>query len=120
MFFVGAGMAYVFLPNQAASLATISRAQTGRATTIANVGRQLGAASGVAALSTVLAAAGASASVDPQSYRVALLVAAVFALLGSVAALSVPDREAAETMQPRTRRDTSVSLRPAKTAAGTD
>ena len=42
MFFVGFCMAYVFLPNQAASLATISRAQTGRATTLTNVQRQVG------------------------------------------------------------------------------
>ena len=54
MFLIGASMAFMFLPNQAASMATISRAQTGRATTIFNVQRQLGAAVGVAALSTVL------------------------------------------------------------------
>ena len=53
MFVVGTGMACVFLPNQAASLATISRSETGRATTIANVQRQVGAAVGVAALGSV-------------------------------------------------------------------
>lgn len=101
MFGVGAGMAYVFLPNQAASLATITRAQTGRATTITNVARQVGAAGGVAALSTVLAAAGARVGTDPGPYRVALMVAAGFALVGALAATRVPDSEAAETMRPR-------------------
>jgi EmrB/QacA subfamily drug resistance transporter len=103
MFFVGFCMAYVFLPNQAASLATITRSQTGRATTISNVQRQVGAALGVAALSTVLALASAHAGgpSDPAPYRAALLVAASFALVGSLFALLVPDEEAAETMRPR-------------------
>jgi EmrB/QacA subfamily drug resistance transporter len=100
MFMVGAGMAYVFLPNQAASLATISRTDTGRATTIANVQRQVGAAVGVAALGSVLAAVGAlgGSATDFTAYRVAFLVAAVLALVGAVSALRVPDDEAAETM----------------------
>jgi EmrB/QacA subfamily drug resistance transporter len=102
MFLVGAGMACIFLPNQAASLATISRAQTGRATTIANVQRQLGAAIGVAALSSVLAAAGGEeAAADVAAFRAALFVAAAFAFVGALAALRVPDEEAAETMRPR-------------------
>ncbi len=105
MFAVGFCMAYVFLPNQAASLATISRARTGRASTIANVQRQVGAALGVAALSTVLATIGATAAgpSDPAPYRAALLVAAALALVGAFAAIKVPDEEAAETMRPRDR-----------------
>lgn len=105
MFFVGFCMAYVFLPNQAASLATISPARTGRATTISNVQRQVGAALGVAALSSVLAAVAATADgpTDPAPYRAALLTAACFALLGAFSALRVPDEEAAETMRPRER-----------------
>ncbi|MFN8592193.1 MAG: DHA2 family efflux MFS transporter permease subunit [Thermomicrobiales bacterium] len=102
MFLVGAGMANVFIPNQAASLATITRAQTGRATTIANVQRQLGAALGVAALSSVLIATAAADSGEPDmaSFRTALFVSAALACVGAVAALRVPDREAAETMRP--------------------
>ena len=101
MFVLGAGMAYVFLPNQAASLATISRSDTGRATTIANVQRQVGAAVGVAALGSVLAAVGAIGrdATSFTAYRVAFLVAAGLALVGAVSALRVPDDEAAETMQ---------------------
>jgi EmrB/QacA subfamily drug resistance transporter len=102
MFGVGAGMAYVFLPNQAASLATISRAQTGRATTMTNVQRQVGGAIGVAAASSVLAIAGATQGApDAAAFRAALVVAAGFALAGAIAARHVPDEEAAETMRPR-------------------
>ncbi len=112
MFMVGFGMAYVFLPNQAASLATISRADTGRATTFTNIQRQVGAAIGVAALSSVLAVAGSSGggATDPTAYRAAFLVAALFALTGALLALRVPDAEAAETMRPFP----SVPPRPAR------
>jgi hypothetical protein len=108
----------MFLPNQAASMATISRAQTGRATTIFNVQRQLGAAVGVAALSTVLALAGGSAtgvSAAP-AYRAALFAAAGFALVGAVAASAVPDEEAAETMRPRHERAATPELQAVETA----
>jgi EmrB/QacA subfamily drug resistance transporter len=117
MFLVGAGMAYVFLPNQAASLATISHAQTGRASTIANVLRQLGAALGIAALSSVLAAAGSQGVVeaDASAYRAALFVAAGFSVLGALAALSVPDEEAHETMQARRESSAAGSLQTAET-----
>src|SRR5215216_6033233 len=118
MFVVGAGMAYVFLPNQAASLATISRSDTGRATTIANIQRQLGAAVGVAALGSVLAVAGAVGgnTTSFMAYRVAFLVAAVLALVGAVSALRVPDDEATETMQVRAKRSRRGDLQPAEAA----
>ena len=116
MFGVGFGMAYVFLPNQAASLATISRADTGRATTFTNIQRQVGAALGVATLSSVLAAAGSAAAdaVDPAAYRAAFFFAAGFALIGSLLALRVPDAEAAETMVARGKRATSRETRAAE------
>lgn len=100
MFLVGFCMAYVFLPNQAASLATISRAQTGRATTISNVQRQVGAAFGVATLSTIVGAFAVGPS-DATPYRLALFAASTFALIGAFAALRIPDEQAAETMRPR-------------------
>jgi MFS family permease len=112
MFLIGAGMAYVFLPNQAASLATISREATGRAATMMSVQRQLGAAVGVAVLSSVLTSVGptqrnAVGMVVPHlaAYRAAFLAAAGFAAIGALIALGVPDRDAAETMRPRFVRD---------------
>jgi EmrB/QacA subfamily drug resistance transporter len=111
MFFLGTGMACIFLPNQAASLATISRERTGRATMFMSVQRQLGAAVGVAILSTVLAAVGAT-QIDPfgveqphlAAYRAAFLTAAVLALIGSGFAFLVPDEDAAESMRVRSRK----------------
>jgi EmrB/QacA subfamily drug resistance transporter len=115
MFMVGFGMAYVFLPNQAASLATISRADTGRATTFTNIQRQVGAALGVATLSSVLAVTSATTSpTNPDAYRLPVLVAAVFALAGALLALRVPDAEAAETMVARSK-TARGELRTAKT-----
>jgi EmrB/QacA subfamily drug resistance transporter len=109
MFLLGAGMAYVFLPNQAASLATISRPATGRASTLFSVQRQLGAAVGVATLSSVLAAVGPvrldEAGLDLPNlgaYGTAFIAAAGFALIGASVALRVPDQDAAATMRPRT------------------
>jgi len=110
MFLIGVGMAYVFLPSQAAAFATISRAATGRAATLSSVQRQLGAATGVALLSSVLAAVGATrigAGGAPQAnlnaYHAAFLVSAALALLASVMALRIPDRDAAATMRIRRR-----------------
>jgi predicted MFS family arabinose efflux permease len=106
MFMIGVGMAYIFLPNQAAGLATISREQTGRASTMFSVQRQLGAAIGVATLGSVLAAVGAekvgvSGEMVPNidAYRVAFLAAAGFALLGAFLAFMVPYEDAAETIR---------------------
>jgi MFS family permease len=111
MFGVGFGMAYVFLPNQAASLATISRADTGRATTFTNIQRQVGAALGVAALSSVLAMTAPAGGADPAAFQAAFLVAALFALTGSALAWRVPDADAAETMQARASRPPSRGFR---------
>ena len=115
MFMIGVGMAYVFLPNQAASLATIPRESTGRATTLFSAQRQLGAALGVAVLSSVLAAlgptrTGANGSVAPHfpAYRAAFLAAACLSIIASLLALGVPDRDAAATMHTRARKKAPV------------
>ncbi len=65
----------------------------------------MGAAVGIAALATVLAAAGAIGgdAASFTAYRVAFLVAAVLALVGAVSALRVPDDESAETMHVQVR-----------------
>jgi EmrB/QacA subfamily drug resistance transporter len=108
MFALGSGMAFLFLPNQAASLATVSGRETGRATTLTNVQRQLGSALGVALLSTVLSAVGAvvvasDGSTEPNltAYRAAFVAAAALAVIGAIVAQGVPDHEAADTMVPR-------------------
>jgi EmrB/QacA subfamily drug resistance transporter len=112
MFLVGTGMAYVFLSVQAAAFTTITPALTGRASTLYNAGRQLGAACGVALLSGVLAIVGATRTlpdgvVTPHlaAYHAAFLGAAVLALLAALLALLVPDRAAAPSMIQRGKRD---------------
>ena len=57
---LGVAMGQVFVPAQAAAFATISPEATGRASTMFNVGRQLGSAIGVAVLTTVIVAVGAT------------------------------------------------------------
>lgn len=108
MFGLGGAMAFVFLPNQVASLATISSQETGRASTITNVQRQLGSAFGVATLGSTLAIVGAvstnadgTTDANMTAYRIAFLVGATLALIGSAFALRVPDADAANTMVPR-------------------
>jgi predicted MFS family arabinose efflux permease len=110
MFATGFSMAHVFMPAQTAAFATISPAATGRASTLFNAQRQLGSAIGVALLGTVLAGIGTvttSASGTPTAnltaYHAAFLVAAGLAALAAVAALFIPDRDAAPTMVPASR-----------------
>ncbi|MHB1488594.1 MAG: MFS transporter, partial [Acidimicrobiales bacterium] len=108
MFVMGAGMAYLFLPLQAACFARITPAATGRASAIFNTQRQMAAAVGVAALATVLAAtlpahrSVASLVASPagvRSFRLAFLAAAVISFLGAAAALRIHDVDAAGTMR---------------------
>jgi MFS family permease len=112
MFGLGLGVSLVFIPNQAASMATITRAQTGRASSIFNAGKQLGGAVGVALLSTVLAAAGPTReraghlTANLSAYHDGFLAAAVVALLSILVARTVRDADAAATMVPRRRQRT--------------
>jgi EmrB/QacA subfamily drug resistance transporter len=121
MFLLGVGMAYIFLPNQAASFATITSAQTGHASTLSSAQRQIGSALGVALLSGVLAAIGPTLLVDGvvapnlMAYRAAFFAAAVLALVGVLLALRVPDEDAAATMRPRPARP--IPARPATAEA---
>ncbi len=111
LFGMGFSMAQVFVPAQAASFATISPADTGRASTLYNVSRQLGGAIGVALLTTTIVIVGPLHDVaghevaNLTAYRVCFLVAAAFALLGVIASLTIRDADAAQTMvDPRTRK----------------
>lgn len=126
MFMLGAGMAFIFLPNQAASLATISREDTGRATTMTNVQRQLGSALGVALMSTVLSTIGAvtitettgASTPNVNAYQWAFVAAAIVAIIGAVLATLVPDEEAAETMVRKATPSKRGTKEPAVQAAG--
>lgn len=109
LFVSGYGMAHVFVPSQAAGFATISPADTARASTLFNAQRQLGGAIGVALLSTVVAAVGPVRFVSHRampnlaSYHTAFVVAAAVAVIAAVAALTVNDADAAHTMVRRGR-----------------
>jgi EmrB/QacA subfamily drug resistance transporter len=112
MFLTGAGMAFAFVPVQAASFAAISPAATGQASALFSAQRQLGSALGVAVLSSVLGIVGptylsATGTVVPNvtAYHTAFLAAAALALLAACIALTVHDRDAAATMK---RQDTHV------------
>jgi EmrB/QacA subfamily drug resistance transporter len=109
MFVLGVAMAQVMVPNQAASFAMISPTSMGRASTFFNTMRQVGSATGVAILSTVLIgvgsvhAAGASSRPDMRAYHLAFLTAAMFSLAGVIFSLSIHDSDAAETIVRRGR-----------------
>jgi EmrB/QacA subfamily drug resistance transporter len=106
MFLTGAGMAFAFVPSQAAAFATISSASTGQASALSSAQRQLGSALGVAVLSSVLGIVGptrlsATGAVVPNvtAYHVAFLAASALALIAAGIALAIRDRDATATMK---------------------
>ena len=107
MFVLGYGMGHVFTSAQAAGFATISGADTARASTLFNALRQLGGAVGVALLSTIVAEIGPVMRLhgrvvpDLTSYHVTFLVAAAIALVAALASQKIDDAAASHTMVPR-------------------
>lgn len=104
MFGLGFGMAGIFLPNQAASMATIPREKLSGASMLFTVQRQVASALGVAVLSTVLSLIGilrSNGESNPQAWQTAFMVAAGLSLIGAFMGLLVPDEDAAETMKPK-------------------
>jgi EmrB/QacA subfamily drug resistance transporter len=107
LFAMGMGVGQVFVGGQAISFATISPADTGRASTLYNTMRQLGGAIGIALLTTVLVLVGPTHVVDGHlatnftAYHVTFLVAAVMCLGGIPWSLGVSDTEAAHTIPER-------------------
>jgi EmrB/QacA subfamily drug resistance transporter len=109
MFGRGMGFAFMLVPLQTATYATIRPQDTGRASAIYNANRQIAASFGVALLATVLSnrlSYHGSSLGDPATTHAALLAfheaflaAAVLAFLGMLLALLVDDREAAGTMR---------------------
>jgi len=119
MFVLGWMMAQVMVPNQAASFAMITPESMGRASTFFNTMRQVGSATGVAVLSTVLIgvssaqASGGTSTPDITAYRLAFLTAAVFALAAAGFSLTIHDSDAAETIVRRVRRRSAPAPRAA-------
>jgi len=111
MFGMGFGMGQVMLGGQTASFATVSAGATGRATTMFNALRQLGAATGVALFTTAIGLAGATHLVaghtvaNLDAYRLAFAVAATVALAGVPFALAIRDADAAATIPGRRGQD---------------
>jgi EmrB/QacA subfamily drug resistance transporter len=99
MLLTGGAMAYVILPQQAATFATITPADTGRASAIYNTQRQTAAALGVAILATVLTTtSGSLESPRAADFHVVFLACAVLAVLGAAVAWTIRDSDAASTM----------------------
>jgi EmrB/QacA subfamily drug resistance transporter len=115
MFVLGWMMAQVMVPNQAASFARITPESMGRASTFFNTMRQVGSATGVAVLSTVLIGVGSTrgtggtSSPDIAAYHFAFLTAAIFAAAAAAFSLGIHDADAAETIVRRGRRRPAVA-----------
>ena len=123
MFLRGLCMGFAFVPMQAASYATISPADTGRASSIFSTQRQIGVSLGVAILASILTAhmqldqvlgpgadpAAISEALD--GFHIAFGVSVLLAFLAAGAALFISDREAEGTMRAR------VRVKPVRAAA---
>jgi EmrB/QacA subfamily drug resistance transporter len=107
MLSLGLGTAFAFVSAQASSMATISKAQTGKASSIFSASKQLGGSIGVALLNTVLAARSVPGQHDSNSavsvagYHHGFVVAAVVAMLATLVALTINDEDAASTLPAR-------------------
>jgi EmrB/QacA subfamily drug resistance transporter len=79
MLAAGMGQAHVQVTNQAVAFAQVSEADVGRASSLHNAGRRLGAVVGVATLSAALGSSGAGSG---RAFRDAFFIAAAFAVVG--------------------------------------
>ncbi|MFT3855566.1 MAG: MDR family MFS transporter [Ilumatobacteraceae bacterium] len=125
MFLRGLCMGFAFVPMQAASYATISPADTGRASSIFSTQRQIGVSLGVAVLASiltthmqldrVLGADADSGLIDRalDGFHIAFGVSVLLAFLAAGAALFISDRDAEGTMRARAR------VKPARAVAAT-
>jgi EmrB/QacA subfamily drug resistance transporter len=115
MLTLGLAMAQVFVPVQAAAFATITPEATGRASTMFNTVRQIGGAIGVALLTTAIVTIGPVHIVGGHpvanltAYRVAFVVAAAVALIGTACSLTIRDSDAARTIPQRKSRPATRS-----------
>jgi sugar phosphate permease len=109
MFLRGLCMGFAFVPMQAATYATISPADTGRASSIFSTQRQIGVSLGVAIMASILTAhmaldhipTGNEVDQALTGFHLAFGTAVVLAFLAAFAALFIRDSEAAGTMRPK-------------------
>ncbi len=106
MFVRGMFLAFLFIPLQAATFATISPQDTGRASSIFSVSRQVAASFGVAILATALTsrlsfhhallADAATRNAALSAFQDTFLFAGAVSVLGIVACFLIDDEKAAE------------------------
>ncbi len=111
MFARGVSMSFIFISLQTAVYARISKAETGRASSIFSTQRQMSSAFGVAIAATVLTT-GIRNSVHPGmgpeaiqtaklgAYRDGFLATAAMFVVAAAASWFIDDEDAAETMSP--------------------
>jgi MFS family permease len=109
MFLRGMSFGLLIIPIQAATFATIRPEDTGRASSIFNVGRQVAASLGVAILATVLATRLTDHNAilgDPATREAALaafhdafIFAGCMCILGILASFLIDDEKAAHAMK---------------------
>jgi EmrB/QacA subfamily drug resistance transporter len=110
MFGRGTMIGLIFIPVQAAAFARIKGKDTGRASSLFQAQRQIGAAVGVAVLATILVERGkallqgattaaAQALAGEGAFHAATLGAVILCLIGCVAAMFLHDEDAAPTMR---------------------
>jgi EmrB/QacA subfamily drug resistance transporter len=108
MFLTGASFGFAMAPSQTASLATISNARTGQASTLMNTLRQVAGAAGVAVIGTLIGALHAGPS-SLTGFRAGFAVDAALMVVAFAFAARVRDSDAAPTMA-EVQRDTPAPL----------
>ena len=101
-FLTGSAGAWSLVAAQSSSFATISPADTGRASALFQTQTQVAGGIGVAVLVTVVAAfspAGATGATLVPAFRHAFLTAAAIATIAALIALTIRDADAAATMR---------------------
>ena len=105
-FFSGFSSGWCLIAVQSASFATISSADTGRASALFNTQNQVAGGIGVAVLVTVISAfspVGATGAALVPAFHHAFLTAALMEAIGVPFALTIRDSDAAATMRRRER-----------------
>ncbi len=102
----GAASGWCVIAVQTSSFATISSADTGRASALFQTQSRIAGGVGVAVLVTVVAASsppGATGAALVPAFHYAFFAAAAIAAIGATVALTIRDADAAATMRPRQR-----------------